>query len=295
MNILIAESGSTKTDWCLIQDGHPDLRLQTDGLNPWIISVDKIEQILVKELEPYFNFNQIDEFYFYGAGLGASSNCDKLNDLLSDLFATAEIELNTDILGVARAAFVDEKGIACILGTGSNACLYDGKSIIFQVPSLGYLIGDEGSGSYLGKLLLKARFEQMLPATIQEKFEKQYNIDLPVALERIYRQPQPNIFLSGFCPFIAENINDPFIHSLVSKAFGDFFKSIVARIPQSHNHSLILGGSVAWYFREILIEVALSLDYSIKKIIQSPIEGLIEYHKKNPEVVGLLFPGFFHD
>ncbi len=278
MNILIADSGSTKTDWCFIRDGHPGDIIQTPGLNPYFLEKKAITDILDKELAPYIYFDKVDELYFYGAGLGNPGNRNRIEDVLNETFEKADITVDTDMMGAARSLFSGESGIAVILGTGSNSCYFHQGKIAQQYPSLGYVLGDEGSGSYLGKLLLQSLLNGRLPEELQVLLGKSYPVDRAVILDRIYHKPMANKEIASYVPFLSENRQHPFLHGLIRQAFQDFFHQHPAVMSGFEANDWRFTGSIAHSFSEELHECAQDAGIRIRMITKSPVLGLIDFH-----------------
>ncbi|MDE7109893.1 MAG: ATPase, partial [Muribaculaceae bacterium] len=221
---------------------------------------------------------KVDDIYYYGAGCATKEICKKIKSALLSVWQPEICEVNSDLLGAARALFGNRKGIACILGTGSNSCLYDGGQIIMQIPSLGYVLGDEGSGAALGKRLIGDVFKEQLPASVREMFLEEYKLTLPEILEKIYKLPSPNRFLASFVPFLKKNLWNPYIYSLVLKELTRFVKRNVAMYPGAHALNVNFTGSVAFHFQNILKEATASLGYSVTHVTETPVDGLIDYH-----------------
>jgi len=276
--ILIADSGATKTDWRVIYSRQDIRSFQTDGINPFFIDSLHIRKEVDSELVPFVDSEHVKEVFFYGAGCTAVEQCIIVEDGIKPLFPDARINIESDLLGAAKALCGHHEGIACILGTGSNSCLFDGNKIIENIPSLGYLLGDEGSGAYIGKKLLKEILTLSAPAEIREMFTDKYNYSRVDILSHIYRQEQPSKFLAGFVKFIHENISHPFMNDLVKKSFNDFFDTQILKYARYNEIPVCFTGSVAFYFEDILKEVGKEKGIIIQKIIQSPIDGLTEYH-----------------
>lgn len=277
--ILIADAGSTTVDWALITpDSSVVASYVSEGINALLSSPQTITETL-REVDAAIPFStEISEVHFYGAGCATPQICDKMKAAISDIWGNAEISVSSDLLGAARSLFMDRKGIACILGTGSNSCLYDGHKIVTQIPSLGYVLGDEGSGAALGKRLVADAFKLHLPDTLREKFLQKYSLSLPGILNKIYSSPSPNKFLASLVPFLSENLWNPYIYSLVLDEFTSFIKRNVAMYRNAHTIELSFTGSIAYHFDKILREAAASQGYSVSSISKSPIEGLIKYH-----------------
>lgn len=277
---LIADCGSTKTDWVLCNGGNIIARAKTQGLNPTHQESDEIYEILSAELPDEITSVTPDNIYFYGAGCAYDIANNRMRKALEGIFATKQIEINSDLLAAARALCKHEEGIACILGTGSNSCLFDGEKIVENTPSLGYILGDEGSGAHLGRQLLSDCLKHQLPQSLREKFFKQYNLDIATILEKTYHSSLPNRWLAGFTPFLSENKNIPEIKMMLKHCFTQFFQrnTMVYRRSWLPIHII---GNVGLNFSDEIRETAESLGLSIGNIEASPMEGLIEYHKQN--------------
>ncbi|KAA6343352.1 hypothetical protein EZS27_008943 [termite gut metagenome] len=274
--ILIADSGSTKTDWGIVEHGQLIRLIQTKGMNPYFQSKEEIDDEITEALLPQLDTNTFDAVYFYGAGCTVKK-APVVNKIISKRIKVANtIEVCTDMLAAARALCGHKAGIACILGTGSNSCYYDGKEIISNVSSLGYILGDEGSGAVLGKLLLGDILKNQLTAELREKFLKQYELTSGEIIERVYRQPFPNRFLASLSPFLAENIHESAVHALVLGSFKEFLKRNVMQYDY-RNHKVHFIGSVAYYYKNVLMEAATETGVQVGKIMKSPMEGLVEF------------------
>ena len=275
---IIADSGATKTDWLIYTGNHTTIT-RTSGINPFHQSSDDIENIIKEQFQFEIPYNtNIDEIYFYGAGCTKDKK-NIVKNALTKIFPKSIIHIESDLLGAARALLGNKEGIACILGTGSNSCLYNGHDIITNVPPLGYILGDEGSGAVLGKRLVADCLKHQLPDYICNKFFQEFKLTPEIIINKIYSEPQANRFLSSLAPFLGENKNLPEIHNFLLDNFSDFFK----RNIESYNRKDIpvsFVGSVAFYCTEELTEVANKYHYSIGKIIQNPIKELMKYHLK---------------
>jgi len=275
---LIADSGSTKTAWALIERGIVKTRVNTTGLNPYFHTSESVEATLIAELVPYIVPDHVREIHFYGSGCSTENNNAMIADALRTFFRKADPRIHHDILGAGRALFGKKEGIAGILGTGSNSCYYDGENCFSKVDSLGYLFGDEGAGSYLGKKLIGKYLTKQLPEDVRDAFDKKYKFTLEDILNSLYNRPYPNRFLASFSEFLAPNQHHPFIHQLVKESFLAFFN---AQIKQyKHYKTLTVGfvGSIAYNYREILLETAQEERIRVGTILSAPIEGLIRFH-----------------
>ncbi|MFH1159667.1 MAG: hypothetical protein V1733_01800 [bacterium] len=276
--ILIADSGSTKTFWALVVEGIEKKIIQTQGLNPYFTSPGQIKEILHEELVHNLVCDEITDIFFYGAGCSTENNNNLVGEQLRKFFRKAGINVFHDILGAARALFGNRDGIACILGTGCNSCFYNGTEVFSEIPSLGYLFGDEGAGSSLGKKLLAKYLKKELPEELKTAFDQAYRFRLEDILNSLYNKPFPNRYLASFSPFIHAHINHPVIHDLVYFSFVEFFETHVTKYAHYASHPTGFIGSIAFYYQDILREAAASESITVSKILQSPVQGLIEYH-----------------
>jgi hypothetical protein len=276
--ILIADGGATKIQWVVIHDGKASDPIETAGFNPYFMEPGILTDAVEKDLVPFINPGYIRQVYYYGAGCSTMFKCNIVEDVLKEVFEEADFEIYHDLLGAARALFAEKEGIACILGTGSNSCLYDGTNILENVTSLGYLFGDEGSGAYLGKLWLTEYLRGRMPEHLKNAFDNRFGYSLENILDSVYSKPHPNRFLSSFAIYLGDLKEDEFVKGLVRKNFHDFFTEQVTQY--SNYKKILLGvvGSVGFYFQEIFKEVADEYGLEIKTIIKSPIDGLVEYH-----------------
>lgn len=278
--ILIADSGATKSDWILMNDDGEQMRFQLVGLNPFYVDTIEIENILSKELTPYIENKKIHQIFFYGAGCSSVYKCMTVEEALNKLFTNAEIVVESDLLGAGRALFNDREGIACILGTGSNSCLFDGNKIVENITSLGYFFGDEGSGAHIGKIFLKDYLLGNLPPEIETAFKKNYNYSRDNILDAIYNLPFPNRYLASFSEFYADNLSNKYIFDLVSNSFREFFTNQIEHYSKYKKVPISFVGSVAFFFEALLRQIAAEFEVKIDQILRSPINALAEYHKQ---------------
>jgi glucosamine kinase len=277
--ILIADAGATKIQWVAINDGKASEPIETPGFNPYFMDPKVLKDAVEKDLVPFVDQRYINDVYYYGAGCSTQAKCGIVEDVLRDIFDRADFEIEHDLLGAARSLFNRKEGIACILGTGSNSCLFDGKNILENVTSLGYLFGDEGSGAYIGKLLLTSYLRKKMPENIRQDFDKRYGYSVENILDSVYAKPHPNRFLASFALFAGDRSNDPFIRDIVRQNFRDFFRDQVTQYTDYQSKELAVVGSVGFHFQDIFKEIAQENGMKVGKIIKSPIEGLVEYHK----------------
>ena len=281
--ILIADSGSTKTDWCLCNKGSVVLNIQTQGINPYHQTEEAIEEVLLEELLPQLEAqgsniqsSQLSIIY-YGSGCANETACNRIKEAIHKVLGTSDATIHSDLLGAARALCGHEEGIACVLGTGSNSCLYNGKEIIANTPPLGYILGDEGSSAVLGRRLVGDCLKNQLPEALREEFLTEYQLTPEIILEKVYRQPLANRFLASLTPFLSKHKEVPEVHKLLVESFTDFFVRNVKqyRRPWLPIHFV---GSIANAFSAELKAAAESLGMELGTIMQSPIEGLVKYH-----------------
>lgn len=271
---LIADSGSTHCDWILTGE---EIAYQTKGINPFYQTEDEIIEIIANYLLNIDDLQDIAAVHFYGAGCSFPEKKGILRSALSKCLPETDIEVESDLLAAARGLCGKESGIACILGTGSNSCFYDGEKITANVPSLGFILGDEGSGAALGKSLISNILKKMLSENIINKFEEKYPISTAEIIENVYRRPFANRYLAGFCEFLLENQDEPEVDALILNEFQSFFDRNIAKYD-FRNFSVNFVGSVAFHFSRQLRQVAGYNEFRIEKIVQSPMEGLVEFH-----------------
>ncbi|GAB4036624.1 BadF/BadG/BcrA/BcrD ATPase family protein [Spirosoma jeollabukense] len=278
--LLIADSGSTKTDWRLVTSNGQPRAIQTDGFNPYYQTTDQIITTLRIQLTPHLNAADVRYVFFYGTGCtGPTVNYIVADALRAVLPSLQTVTVNSDMLGAARGSAGHEPGIICILGTGSNACCYDGTQIIRGIQSLGFWLGDEGSGGYLGKTLVRDFFQERLPADLKEAFQNRYALDRATLLENAYQKPYPNRYFASFTPFLADHLAHPYIATLLSDAFTLFLTTYVERFPEAGQWPVNFVGSIAYYFNEPLRLAVEKIGLQLGNILKAPIERLVEFHK----------------
>ena len=281
MAILIADSGSTKTDWiCLTGDDEStQIEVQTVGLNPFHVSDNEIRGVLTHDVLPQLGDSNVEAVYFYGSGVRSEVE-GRVEGLLRESFPDAKtVQAHSDLLGACRALCGDEAGIACILGTGANSCVYDGKKIVHNTPALGYILGDEGSGAVLGKHLLHDLYTGVLPHNLRLTFEKEMGLELSEIINKVYREPQANRFLASLSEFIHRHLDEEGIRQMVYSTFSDFVNYHISRYGR-HDLALSFVGSIAYYYQEQLQLIVQMLDYQMGTILKSPLQGLVAYHSK---------------
>ena len=277
--ILIADSGSTKTDWCVVEHGQLIQQIFTKGTNPFFQSEEEISNEIATALLPQLQASELDAVYFYGAGCAFPDKIETVRRaILRHLHVKEQVEVSTDMLAAARSLCGHHAGIACIMGTGSNSCYYDGGKIVQNVSPLGFILGDEGSGACLGKLLVGDILKNQMTPELKEKFLSQFNLTPADIIDRVYRKPFPNRFLASLSPFLAQNLNEPCVHNLVLNSFKSFLKRNVMQYDYT-SHEVHFIGSVAYYYKDVLAQAADEMGIRLGTILKSPMEGLIAYHR----------------
>jgi len=274
--ILIIESGSTKTEWIASHNGQTACQVFTDGINPLLQPSESIIEMIKTQLSSEIKDNKYTQVYYYGAGCVSETIKEMVESVLK-VFFDSLIFVETDLVAAARGLLLHEAGIACILGTGSNSCFYDGKEIIKNVRPLGYILGDEGSGSVLGKMFLGDCLKGIAPEDLTQKFFDRYQLSYEELIDRVYRQPYPNRFLAGFSLFLSEHITNDYVYGLVYSNFEQFFKRCIMQYNYKE-HPIAFTGSIANNYKDILLDVAGHLGITIGKVMKSPVDGLIKYH-----------------
>ena len=275
--ILIADGGSTKADWCVSEQGKQLQRITTHGINPYFLSEDEIGKEIRSSLLPELQTHTFDALYFYGAGC-LPEQIPMMQRVLGKYLEVKTVEVNSDILAAAHGMSGRNPGIICIIGTGSNSCYYDGEKIVSNVSPLGFILGDEGSGAVLGKLLVGDLLKNQLSAGLKEKFLQEFDLTPGMIIERVYRQPFPNRFLASLSPFLLRNIEEPALRTLVLDSFKSFLTRNVMQYDYKTNPVYFVG-SIAYNYREFLEEAVLALNIKLGGIVQNPMEGLVAYHK----------------
>jgi len=282
--ILIADGGSTKTNWCELTDEGQRIYFNTQGYNPDFVDTAFIIGSLSTDLPEDLPRNEVREIYFYGAGVSSPAKAEVIAAALRQVFPNANrVEVTEDLLAAARALLGRSEGFAAILGTGTNSCIYDGTKITYNVDSLGYFLGDEGSGSFLGKRLLRDHLRGLLPDGLSEALVAEYHLgSRNDILDRLYNQPLPNRFLASFAKFAYDHNNVSYCRQIVVEAFEAFFQNIVAHYPDYQKYSFNCIGSVGYNFRDALTQVANRHGMQVGRIVRSPIDDLVSFHEGKP-------------
>ncbi|MBS1587385.1 MAG: N-acetylglucosamine kinase [Bacteroidetes bacterium] len=280
MSLLLAESGSTKTDWCLLRKGSKPLRHKTQGLNPYLQSGDDMLGVLKKELHKWPATGQPKCIAFYGAGLGTAQRKKELKNILKKHFGVKQIDVQSDLVAAARGLCGNDKGIVCILGTGSNSCYYNGEKIKDRQVSLGYIAGDEGSGNHMGKRVLQYYAYNTFDAELKMGFEQLFGSNVGDILHQLYREPFPNRYLATFVQLLVANRGHYMVENIIEDCLNDFFQHHILKYRQSFRYSINFTGSVAYAFSDVIRALCDQYELEPGAIEKSPLEGLIRYHKQ---------------
>jgi glucosamine kinase len=278
MAILIADSGSTKCEWCFISNGRKQF-INTQGASPYFLSESQLVDMMQKELLPALKNRTPARIYFYGTGCAAAANRAIVRNAIKKVFPEAKVDVQHDLTGAARAVCGKKKGIVAILGTGSNSGYFNGMAIVRNSPGLGYVLGDEGSGAYLGKKVLQYYLYKTFDAELHTAFNKKYHVGASDILDAVYKKPLPNRYIAGFAMFLAENRGHYMIENIIEDGLRDFFSIHLAVYPESGNLPVYFAGSIAFGFQDILKELCKSYGWQSGKFLAKPMDGLIAYHK----------------
>lgn len=275
---LIADSGATKAQWCLL-NGKKKKTVYTQGISPYFLSTAQIQVIIEKELKLFLKNEVPDEVYYYGTGCSNPANVKIVAKAIKNVYANAAVEVNHDLMGAARALCGRQKGIACILGTGSNSCYYNGKKIMKNSPGIGYVLGDEGSGAYLGKKVIQHFLYNTFDGDLMHRFQSKYNTSASEILDNVYKKPLANRYLATFTLFLAENRGHYMIENIIEDGFNDFFFNHVYKYRESWTMPINFVGSVAHGFKDVLKEMCSSYELQLGTVLKAPMDGLIKYHQ----------------
>jgi glucosamine kinase len=278
VNKLIADSGATKAEWCLMK-GKKKTIFFTQGISPFLMTSEEIAAMLMKELKPSMKKDRIDEIYFYGTGCSSEHNIKSVKSALKFAFPTAtKIKVDHDMMGAAKALCGHEKGVACILGTGSNSCYFNGVRITKNSPGLGYVLGDEGSGAYLGRKVIQHFLYNTFDADLLDRFNAKYKTNRVEILDHVYRKPLPNRYMASFALFLAENRGHYMVENIIEDSFNEFFFNHLYKFRESWLYPIHFTGGVAYAFRDVLKTMCHSYELQAGRILKNPMQGLIEYH-----------------
>ncbi len=279
-NFIIADSGATKCQWTIVQKNKKKT-ITTIGISPYFLSTEEIVSILNKAFDKKIDCAAIEDIYFYGTGLSNQDNVVIIKKALKQVFKKANLDIQTDLMAIARAACMDQKGVVCILGTGSNAGFYNGKKITKNSPGLGYVLGDEGSGAYLGKKVLQYYLYQTFDEDLMNAFEQKYHLDRATILNQVYKEPLANRYIAQFTEFLVENRGHYMIENIIEDGLNDFFFTHLNKLNESWLYPIHFVGSVAFGFKDILKQLAQTYEFELGKIMKTPSEGLLAYHHKH--------------
>lgn len=278
--ILIADGGSTKADWIALDNNKKEVfRTRTLGLNPAVVAEEELHNRIINMFQLISVKDDVKEIHFYGAGCGTPNPVKILHDVLQNIFTNAKIVISEDMLAAVYAATGTVPALVCILGTGSNSCYFDGENVQMKVPSLGYILMDEASGNYFGKILLREYYYDRMPKKIATKFEEEFNLEADYIKLNLYRTPNPNMYLATFAKFMFDFKDEPYIKKIIKKGFQEFFKYRVLPFEKDASTPLYFIGSIAYYFRDILEKVAKKYDLKLTDVIQRPIDKLLDFHR----------------
>lgn len=280
--ILIADSGSSKIDWRLLKRDKSIGQALSAGFNPYYQPIDDLRRNIRQDLVPVVS-EKVSKIFFYGTGVSSPRNQEVVRAAFLEFFPGAVVEIEWDLLAAARALCGHEPGIACILGTGSNSCLYDGKTITDQVANLGWILADEGSGATIGKKFLFDYLRKLMPSTLAEQFRQRFPFSREEFLEKIYQQEKPSTFLATFSKFIFQHLKEPYCYKLVFDSFSEFYENNVMRYEGYRNLKVHFVGSIAFYYSDLLRQVANDKGITVKNILEGPIAGLTLYHQGDAE------------
>lgn len=277
--IIIADGGSTKTNWCLLNDAGQKIYFNTEGYNPYFVSSEYIVESLFKGLPSDLDLDQVTEVDYYGAGCSTDDKQKIVSDAMANVFTKASIYIGHDLLAAARSLLGLDAGFAAILGTGTNTGLYDGKDISLNIDSAAYILGDEGSGCYIGKKLLTDYLRGYMPEVVRERFWETYKLTPEQVTDQVYTKPLANRFCASFSKFVYDNnVHAEYSRKIVKTSFVDFFENIVSHYPNYKDYTFNCIGSVGYNFRNVLEETAIEYGMKVGKIIRSPIDELVRYH-----------------
>ncbi|MFV0606968.1 MAG: N-acetylglucosamine kinase [Niabella sp.] len=275
--ILIADAGSTKTEWCLLQNGKPK-SIITAGISPYFLNTVQIITLLEKELAPKLKKVIPDYIFYYGTGCTNPDNKKIVKKSLQKLFSTAKIEVTHDVEAAAKGLCINNKGIACILGTGSSSCFYNGKKIITNRPGLGYVLGDEGSGAFLGRKVIQYYMYNTFDEDLRARFDASFVTSGNEILENVYKKPLPNRYLASFARFLADNRGHYMIENIIEDGLNDFFFTHLCKYREAWNYPINFVGGISYGFKDVIKELCHTYNFELGNVLQKPMKGLIQYH-----------------
>ncbi len=277
---LIADSGATKAEWCLLKGKKKKIYFTT-GISPYLLTTEQIAKMLSKELKPKLKREKLDEIHYYGTGCSNPQNVKNIQKAFKEVFpGVKKINVTHDLMGAARALCGKSKGIACILGTGSNSCYFDGRRIVKNSPGLGYVLGDEGSGAYLGRKVIQHYLYKTFDEELAARFDAKYKTSHIEILDHVYKKPLPNRYMASYALFLTENRGHYMIENIIEDSLNDFFFNHLYKYRESWLYPIHFTGGVAWAFKDVLKNLCNSYELRLGKILKNPMQGLIEYHSK---------------
>ncbi|MEJ7692074.1 N-acetylglucosamine kinase [Daejeonella sp.] len=279
--LLVADSGSTKADWILTRPDNQTIHFRTKGINPFFLSEKDITQVFQNADEIQEYVDQVKEIYFFGAGCSSPDRREIISNALSKVFKNAFVSVDIDIIASIYATCGSSEGICCILGTGSNISYFDGTKIHESKHGLGYILGDEGSGTFFGRRLLTSFLYNTMPDELSASFKEKFSVDKESVIKRIYQQPAPNSFLASFAPFMSDHIDHPFITDLLKIGFEEFVETNIKSYPDYKKQVCHFVGSIAFHFKEILTDVCEQKGVRVGKVLKHPIEELSNFIRNN--------------
>ena len=276
---LLADAGATKTQWCII--GTDKKRtIYTKGISPYFLSVSDIVQLISEELKPKIKNLQIDAIHYYGTGCIIPEKAKMVKEALTKSFGIKNISVTHDLEGTAKSLFGDKKGIACILGTGSSACFYNGKKVGKAIPGLGYILGDEGSGAYLGRKVVQYYLYKTFDADLMAAFDDKFKETKESILQKVYKEPLANRYLAGFTHFLAENRGHYMVENIIEDGLNEFFFSSLCKFNEAWKYPIGFTGGVAFGFKDVIKELCYAYSFELGAILKEPMAGLINYHRE---------------
>lgn len=279
MALLIADSGSTKCEWCVV-DGKKTKRIFTTGISPYFLNGDEIKALIEKELVGKLKNVNIEEVFYYGTGCKNPDNRKMVKKTLQKVFAEAAINVDHDLNGAAKGLCGDKKGVACILGTGSSSSFYNGSKIVKERTGLGYILGDEGSGAYLGKNVVQYYLYGTFDEELRYRFEQKFNISEAEILSNVYKGEFPNRYLASFAVFLAENRGHFMIENIIEDGLNDFFFHHICKFTESWSNPINFVGSIAYGFKDVITDLCHSYEFEMGTVLKNPMDGLVKYHSK---------------
>jgi N-acetylglucosamine kinase-like BadF-type ATPase len=276
--ILIVESGATKAEWCLIRSGKKK-SVTTQGISPFFFTEQKIVDLVQGDVLPHLGKRiEVAEVHYYGTGMLNPQNVRMVKEAMWNVFPGSEVEVSDDMLAAARALNGREAGLACNLGTGSFCCFYNGKKIAKQSPGIGYILGDEGSGAYLGKKVIQYYLYNTFDEELKYRFDDKYKTDRVEIIENVYRRPLANRYLASYALFLSENRGHYMIENIIEDGLNDFFFHHLCKFNEAWKSPVSFVGSIAFGFKDVLEDLCSAYEFDLGRVLKSPMSGLIDYH-----------------